>query len=338
MAPLCGLPQLLSDHGLDADAVIRAQGCNPLLFRDPDNTIAFSALGRLLAHAAEVTGCRYPGLELGRHWGIDALGVVGRTARLAPDVGSALRCLILNLHLHDRGAVPYLWTDGEQSMFGYSLYCTEVVGTEHIYDTALAIGHNIMQEFAGPGWHATKVLFHRAPPANATPFRQHFSAPLRFGAYRAAIVFPAADLKRPSPTADPNKYAVALRDLESLDVLSGGGLADKVRRLLLRLLTTETSLNGVAPDREAVANLFALTPRTLNRRLRTEGTSFAALLAAARYDIARELLRDTQLQLKEVAWVLGYADDVSFIHAFRRWSGATPSAWRSLDRRRCPPS
>ena len=330
MAPVSGLPGLLSAQGLDADAVIRDQGCDPTLFNDPDNTIAFGAIGRLLAHAATVTACRYPGLELGRHCSIEALGAVGRATRLAPNVGSALRCLILHMHLHDRGAVPYLWTTDEQAVFGYTLYCADVVGTEQIYDGALAISHNIIHELVGPGWCASEVRFFRHPPDDQAPFRAHFGRRLRFGMQQAAIVFPAADLGRPSASADPDRYAAALRDLHSLDASYGGGLTDRVRRLLRRLMVTGTCLSAPALDRTAVATLLELHPRSLNRRLRAEGTTFAALLDACRYDIARELFRDTQLSVQDVAILLGYAERASFDRAFRRWSGMTPTTWRSL--------
>jgi AraC-like DNA-binding protein len=238
--------------------------------------------------------------------------------------------LILNLHLHDRGAVPYLWTSDGQAMFGYFIYCPYAVGTEQIYDLALAIGHNIMEELAGRSWRATEIRLFRDPPEDARPFREAFRADLRFGAEQAAVVFPAADLARPCVSADPERYASALRDLESLDSTAGGGLANKVRRVLLRLLATGTGAAGGLPDRAGVAALFALHPRTLNRRLRAEGTSFTALLCEARYDVARELLRDTRLPIDDIAFLLGYAETASFIHAFRRWSGTTTTAWRSL--------
>lgn len=330
IAPLTGLPALLREHGLDPTAVIRGQGCDPALFTDVNNAIQFSAVGRLLAHTAAITACRHPGLALGRHWGSEALGAVGRAARLAPEVGAALRCLILYMHLHDRGAVPYLWTSGEQALFGYTLYCTDVPGTDHIYDGALAIAQNLIQELAGPGWRPTEVRLFRGAPEDVAPFRAHFRGRLRFGAQQAGVVFPAADLQRRAVTADPDRYAAALRVLDTLDAACGSRLADKVLRVLRGLMVSGAALREAPLDRAAVAALFALHPRTLNRRLRAEDTSFAALLASARYDIARELLRDTRLRVDDIANVLGYAEAVSFIHAFRRWSGTTATAWRAL--------
>ena len=327
MAPILALPRLLADHGLDADAVIRANGCDPALFRDPENTIAYTAVRSLLERTATVTGCPYPGLELGRHLGLDVLGILGRAVRLAPDVGTALRTLALEYHLHDRGSVLSLWERKREAMFGYTIYCPDVPGTDHIYDGALAIAHNFLAELVGPDWRATEVHLYREKPEDIGPYRRHFRTRLRFGTARSVIVFPTADLARPLAEANPGAYARALRELDSLDDELGGGFAGKVRRLLRQLLITEPGPHGV--KLRDVAPLFALHPRTLNRRLRAEGATFSAILTEVRYEVARQLLRDTHLQTRDIAFVLGYSDSASFNHAFRRWSGTTATQWRS---------
>ncbi|MEA3642045.1 MAG: AraC family transcriptional regulator ligand-binding domain-containing protein [Lamprobacter sp.] len=328
MAVVRDLPGLMAREGLDPDVVIRALGCHPELFDDVDNTIAFRSVGRLLEHVAATTACAYPGLALGRQSGLDVAGPVGRATRLAPTLGAGLRLLMLYLHLHDRGAVPYLCVDGQQARFGYTLWCTDVVGTDHIYDGALAIASNMIAELCGPDWRASEVRFFRQEPTDIAAFQQHFKAPLRFAAQQAAILFPASDLKRPCASADAVQYAKAKSDLESLGSLYGPGFLDKVRRVILRLLVSGPCRGRSGPDRAEVAELFALHPRTLNRRLREEGVTFAELLAGARYDLARQLLRDTQLSVGDIAYALGYAGSGPFSHAFRHWSGVTAASWR----------
>lgn len=252
---------------------------------------------------------------------------MGRTGCHAPDVGTALRTLSLDLHLHDRGAVLSLWEGKREAIFGYTLYCPDVPGTDHIYDAALAIAKNVVQELAGPDWKAIEVRLSREKPKDIRPYRRHFRARLRFGTAHSVIVFPAADLARPLAGTNPSAYAAGLRELDGMDAERGGGLAGKVRRLLRRLFVTGSGADGV--DLRAVARLFAIHPRTLNRRLRAEGTTFSAILAEVRYDVALQLLRDTHLQTRDIAFVLGYSDSASFNHAFRRWSGTTSTAWRA---------
>lgn len=328
MAPLLSLPRLLADHGVDPDAAIREVGCDPALFTDPENTIDFLAVGRLLIHTAKVTGNPYPGLELGRCSGVDVLGAVGAAVRYAPDLATALHALMLHFHLHDRGAVPSLQETHDEAIFGYTLYCPNVPGTDHIYDAALVITRNMLAELSGNDWKMTEVRLFRDPPGDAEPFRRHFGVPVRFEAEHAAVVFPAAELTRPLPGANPRAYAKALRELEDMDDSNDGSqLSSKVRRLLQRIFISGSGLDGV--DLQGTARLFALHPRTFNRRLRAEGTTFNALLAETRYEIARQLLRDTHLQISDIAMILGYADSASFNHAFRRWFGATATQWRS---------
>ncbi len=327
MAPLLVLPQLLAELGVDPGRVISEGGGDLAAFEDPEETLPFPMLGRLLAHCAAVTGCPHLGLELGRRSGLDVLGVLGRMALAAPDLGSALRAIILHLHLHDRGAVPLLWERGDQAMLGYVIHWPDVPGTEQIYDGAVAIIHNILKSLAGPGWKASTVWLHRAPPSDLCPYREHFRTRLHFEAQYAAVGFPAIDLGRSLPGSDALAFARAQREVEALESFRGFGFHERVRRVLHRMLSAGAPASEL--HLEPVAALFGLHHRTLNRRLRTEGTSFKALLDETRYRIARQLLRDTQLPVQELAMRLGYADATAFTRAFRRWSGDSPTAWRS---------
>lgn len=86
--------------------------------------------------------------------------------------------------------------------------------------------------------------------------------------------------------------------------------------------------NGHFPSAEEVARSFDLSERSLRRQLSEDGQSFRDLLAEARYAKARDLLRQTDLPVEEIAAQIGYAESAAFIHAFRRWAGQSPRAYR----------
>jgi len=69
-----------------------------------------------------------------------------------------------------------------------------------------------------------------------------------------------------------------------------------------------------------------MSNRTLARRLSEEGTSYAAILNELRRDLSARYLRDPDLSLNQVAWLLGYSMVTSLNHAFRRWTGSSPKA------------
>ncbi|MCM3716381.1 AraC family transcriptional regulator [Halalkalibacter oceani] len=88
------------------------------------------------------------------------------------------------------------------------------------------------------------------------------------------------------------------------------------------------SLTGGRPSIHSVAGELGISDRTLQRRLIAEGTSFKQLLIQARHEQAREYLANPTLDIKEIAFLIGYEDESSFYRAFRHWEGDTPSQWR----------
>lgn len=213
MAALLPLPGLLRELGQDPERLIGEAGVDLALFQDAENTIPFVAMGRLLIHCAEATQCSHLGLELGRRSGLETLGLLGKLAAAAPDLGSALHAIILYSHLHDRGAVPLLWKRGDQARLGYVIHWPDVPGTHQIYDGVLAMLFNVLTTLGCPDWKASGVALHPAPNRVLAPYRSFFRTHLSIGAQRAAVSFPATYLTRPLAGADPAAYVRILREL-----------------------------------------------------------------------------------------------------------------------------
>ncbi|MMZ67992.1 HTH-type transcriptional regulator VirS [compost metagenome] len=89
------------------------------------------------------------------------------------------------------------------------------------------------------------------------------------------------------------------------------------------------SLTGGRPDIRVIAKELNMSERTLQRRLAEENTNFKQLLVQARHEQARDYLADPELEIKEVALLVGYEDQNSFYRAFRLWEGETPLNWRN---------
>jgi AraC-like DNA-binding protein len=77
-----------------------------------------------------------------------------------------------------------------------------------------------------------------------------------------------------------------------------------------------------------VAKRLGMSARKLQGLLQAEGTSFQELLDDARSTLAREYLRDPDLSIAEVAYMLGYSEPSAFTRAFRRWTGRSPRELR----------
>jgi AraC-like DNA-binding protein len=68
--------------------------------------------------------------------------------------------------------------------------------------------------------------------------------------------------------------------------------------------------------------------RSLQRRLKEEGTSFMTVLDELRHETAVQLLHDRHIAVYEIAFLLGYFDPSTFFRAFRRWEGESPHEYR----------
>mgnify|MGYP003689138031 FL=1 len=79
----------------------------------------------------------------------------------------------------------------------------------------------------------------------------------------------------------------------------------------------------------AVASALGYSLRTFYRELRAAGYSYRGLLAHTRHTLARQYLADPALAQTDVALLLGYSEQSSFIRAFRSWTGMTPGEYRS---------
>jgi AraC-like DNA-binding protein len=79
----------------------------------------------------------------------------------------------------------------------------------------------------------------------------------------------------------------------------------------------------------AVARSLGMSERTLARKLSDEGLNFTEILQQLRRDLAVRYLDDRKLHVSKIAWLLGFHEVSAFTHAFKRWTGKTPSQLRT---------
>jgi AraC-like DNA-binding protein len=72
-----------------------------------------------------------------------------------------------------------------------------------------------------------------------------------------------------------------------------------------------------------------VSTRTLHRRLEAAGCSFRDLVESTRQARAETFLRNPDISLAEIAFMLGYSEQSTFHNAFKRWTGKTPNEFRS---------
>ena len=322
IATVTAIPLVLEQLGYNPVTVLAECGFDISLFDDPDNIITHHNRSQLLQQCVNKTGCQHFGLLIGQKTGPSALGLVGFFMQHSPDLATALHSLVRYSHLHVRGVVIYLEKENASAFLGYGIYQANIEAHQQIEDGAVAIAFNILRQLCGPSWKPDEVHFSHQKPADSRAYKQFFNAPVKFDTEHSGLLFSAHWLQQPVAGADPELYRFLQKQIDEFDHRSADDFAEQVQRVLHSALHTHQA------TADHIAELFSIHPRTLNRRLKSCGTSFQQLADQTRFEIAQQLLENSSIQLNQIAATLDYADASAFSRAFRRWSGMSPTLWR----------
>jgi AraC-like DNA-binding protein len=189
-----------------------------------------------------------------------------------------------------------------------------------------------LREMAGRNVRPISATFAHARNSDLRDFERFYGCTVEFG--RAASEGTSSDLLEfsnevlaiPLVTADAKL-------LEALQPFCD--MAAKERRTTAGTLraTVEKEAERLLPHGNAtaqtMAKTFAMSVRTLSRKLADEGTTYAEVIDQLRRSLALQYLKDKGMSLSQIAWLLGYEGSTSFNHAFKRWTGRSPSAARN---------
>ncbi len=155
-------------------------------------------------------------------------------------------------------------------------------------------------------------------------YESFFGCTVAFNAPWSGVVLQRDWLALPLRSADPLLGDMMEQRARALlaDFSAGQNLGNEVRSAIYRRLTSgEPSIDVVAAD-------LGLTTRSLQIRLRKSSINFTELVDDLRRSLAALWAADARLTLMDVALLLGFAEQSSFIRAFKRWYGMTPGEYR----------
>jgi AraC-like DNA-binding protein len=324
------LLEALGSMGLDADALCREAGIAPDYLRDSGYRIDARALVKILSAAESQTADRLVGLHAGERvrFGSLASYLVGsqNTVADALDAQSRFQMLVL-------GANAIAVQHRDQATYVTLESGSPPAHVRHLTEYCITSSCRLMRWLTLQAARPSEIHFRHSPGGELAEYERSFGCRVQFnmpenGALlsRTALAEPllsaneelAAQLERLAREEIGTHAAAAFRDAVACALRAGGMIRARRRR-------------------EVIARRLGVSPRTLQRRLETEGTSFGEVLDETRRRVALELIADPTLSIGDVSRGVGYADQFAFNKAFRRWTGRSPSAYRREAPRRAAP-
>lgn len=261
------------------------------------------------------------GVQLGQQARPGSFSALGYLAMSSRTLGEAIALLPRFERLVLEQGVTELEPQGDRIWLRWS---TAAAAPAILEDFILAAWVSLGRWLTGRDLAPTQVAFRHAAPANVAAFQAVFRTALCFDRPQAGVLFPREWLEAPLLQADAELHALMLARAEALQaaVPAPGPYSRRVQALLPDLLPRQQATSA------AMAQLLALSERTLRRRLAEEGASFQQLLQTQRQALARHYLHDPSLSLLDIALLLGYAEHSAFTTAFRQWQGVSPQQYR----------
>lgn len=319
------VPWIERYHG-DVDRIFGYAGLSPEMAGSPTLVLDLCSFCRLFEESARQTHNDNFGLWFGIKFDPRDLGLWGYAAISAPTLGSALRTLVDLFPLHQQSSLMRLVPgQGDLLRLEYRIEAGDILNRRQDAELTLAQMTNLVRGCLGPGWGPEEVHFEHPKPEGWRDHERAFGAPVFFSQPTNALIFRTSSFEAEMPTRDLRLMAAMRQCLESLSERKDlrASVVDRVRAAV------RARLPEGFPPIETVAAELRLPVGVIQRELHYEGLSYAALVEATRRDLAISYLRERQLSLSEIAFLLGYSELSAFSRAVRRWMGASPRALRA---------
>jgi AraC-like DNA-binding protein len=305
-------------------AATRGVKLDPSISSHPDDRIPFAQLVDLYERAAQLTGDKNFGLHVGQSVDPKLFDVVGYSALNSPTLGDAFARVARYHSIWTDGATFTLETSNKTSAIVYRYVDDSISEHRHDAEMTLATVTTLCRNIASAEFTPTAVEFQHNEPADISEHQQLFRCPIKFNSRTNKLHFPSSYLSLPIEKADASLCALLDRHAEELlaKFPPRDSLVDQVRSIIA------SEFRGGDPSLEHVADQLRMTPRTLQRKLQELGTSHNELLEQMRRQLAMRYLREREMAICEVAYLLGFSESSSFHRAFKRWTGLTPKEFR----------
>lgn len=316
--------ELARRHGLDVTALCEQAGLELATLYEPEARIPYASLITLTEALASRVRNPALGLELAQLYEPGSYDVVGLVMMASPTLREGFE----RAFRYQR-----VWEDSKR----FALEPCEGGGKvvlsrpepwlpvhrillECILAEVLQWTRSLTHTPVKPLW----VHFWHEPPRDTSAYEAFFGVPVSFGASATEIAFSDATLDLPLTHANALflSFFEERAQVKVAQLAPTSSLLEQVRTVL------RGALAGGDYSLAAVATTLHMSPRTLQRRLKEEGSSHEALLDGLRHDLARVCL-EKRLSISEISFLLGYSNPTTFHRAFKRWTGSSPEHYRA---------
>ena len=321
---LRGYSELVTQFGGDPLHFLRACGIPDALLGNEDALIPYRQLIHLMEMTASDLGVPDFGLRLAAHQDIGVLGPLAVAMPNSATGEEAMRCP--STYLFVQSPALSLEIEGLTTSTRLRLQINLSQMPHHAMsqaeDLGIGVAHGTLALLAQEHYELIRVELPHRPLAPVSVYEEYFGAPVSFDCVRNALYVSPHTLCTSLAHRSEQLHQLAAQYLNVQAPSPEGLLAARVETAIRKTLGTASCA------RESVARAMAMHPRTLQRRLKEENTSFDDIRDRIRRETVEHYLRHTDMPLSQVAGLVGYSEQAILSRSCRRWFGQSPRRLR----------
>jgi len=324
---LQGYIELMASLAIDPAPLLQGHGMSASELEDSENQVDLKSAIQLLEASAQAANCNDLGLRLAQVQDLRMLGPLSIIAQNASTLAEALFYCSRYMHAHSPGLIFQVHEACAQT----AGLCELVIGFQgdvgacerQGIDLCLGDMHRFIRVMVGDAYRLEAVLLPHMPLASRAHYERYFGARVRVDQAYAALHVQPQLLEHRMTNGNALARMMAQDYLERHFGAGEAQWSTRVRYCLNRALGTPYA------SKSEVARLLSLHPRTLQRQLQREGTSFDQIKDDVRRAAAQRFLTSSNMPLSHVATMVWLSEQSALTRACQRWFGMTPSAVRN---------
>jgi AraC-like DNA-binding protein len=318
-----GFCDYASRKGADPRRILERHGMKPRALSDPDAHVTCKSLVDVFEYCSTIFADPLFGLHFANGQDPEVFGCITALCRAAPDMRTAVSCLIDYLPIvHSPEAALELVEGSESAELRWSVN-SDLGVNDQANLQALMLNLKLLRAIGKPGFSPSYIeLTINARPNDVAEIEDLVGCRIRNRARNNAIGFSRRLLEVPITSSNRLLFRLLGGYLDRVKNVNRATLADRVGAYIRGGLPMGTC----SIDR--CADKLGMSVRTLQDHLAQDSTSFSELMEQQRLALARVYLRNEETSLDEIAEWLGYGEQTSFGRAFKRWTGTTPRKFR----------
>lgn len=321
-----GLVELAVSKGAGAEELCRRSGIALADLEDQDNRVPMPNYIALIRAAKELTGDPALALHYGEQVDLSELSIAGLIMNASATMEEAFH----QMNRFGRLAIEF---EGGERRFEMKfdqrgVWLVDMRGSPNDFPELTEVTfarQTCMPRRFLPRPHVLEVHVTHPAPAYRAEYDRIFRCPIVFDAeWNAMRMDPETPSMRVALQpryvfgALSEKAEALLKELENAKSTRG-----RVESILMPVLHT----GDVSMD--TIATQLGVSRQTLFRRLKAEGVTFEKVLDELRHRLALHYLSGRKASVNETGYLVGFSDPAAFSRAFKRWTGRSPSEFRS---------